>query len=315
MEDFLEKVVVAIEQAEASGRLVAPEGVTGLAGERTAGLLQRCAGLLQGSHECYLEVGVFQGFTLASVAAAAPALACFGIDDFSQFDAEGKNRSIVEARLRRHASGNATLLDRDFEQALLALPLHLGERRIGVYFVDGPHDYRSQLLCLELARPWLSERAVIVVDDSNYEHVRRANADWLRFHPEFALLFEAYSAAHPDNLSPEGRAAVQKEWWNGVNVMVRDAQRRLPRAFPPVDADRARYFNDHLVHPARDAEMAPELLAAVAPFSPRALLRLVVRLLRSRRAHPGRHARANTYSAGLPSRRIVQPGPDPAVDR
>lgn len=34
---------------------------------------------------------------------------------------------------------SATLIDKDFEEALLNF-----DRKVGVYFVDGPHDYRSQ---------------------------------------------------------------------------------------------------------------------------------------------------------------------------
>jgi hypothetical protein len=287
------RLIEALEQAEAAGRTVAPPGVDGLAGERTAGLLQRLALGAAVPGACYLELGVFQGYTLCSVAAAAPAMACFGIDNFAQFDPQGANRGLVEARLRAHTTGNASLINLDFEEALLSLPRHIGERQVAVYFVDGPHDYRSQFLSLDLARPHLAPEAVVVVDDCNYEHVRRANADWLRCNPEFALLYDAYSAAHPDHLRGAALAAARAGWWNGVNVLVRDPGRSLERSYPPVDASRERYFNDHWVHPARYAELAP------------ALLRILGRLPAGGR-FSGRYPGTNTYSEALPSRRIAR---------
>ena len=308
---FIEKVVAAIEESERSGRMLVLDGPAGLAGERTAGLLQRCAALAAADGACYVEVGVFRGYTLCSVAAAAPEMACFGIDNFVQFDPAGENRRIVSEGLARHAHGNAVLIDADFEEALRSLPERIGARRIAVYFVDGPHDYRSQFLSLELARPHFAPQAVIVIDDCNYEHVRRANADWLRCNPEFALLFEAYSAAHPDHLSGPQLVTARAGWWNGVNVLVRDPSRSLPRTHPPVDPSRQRYFNDHIVHAARYAELAPELLDALGSGSFGRLIRSVIGAWGR---FAGRYPRANTYSDQLPSRRIVQPRSDPAVE-
>lgn len=291
---FIRRVIEAVEETEADGRVVAPPGVEGLAGERTVGLLQRCARLAAAPGRCYLEVGVFQGYTLCSVAAAAPAMACFGIDNFAQLDPRGANRAVAEGRLRAHATGNASLVSLDFEEALLSLPRHIGERRVAVYFVDGPHDYRSQFLSLDLARPHLAAEAVVVVDDCNYEHVRRANADWLRCNPEFALVYEAYSAAHPNHLRGAALAAARAGWWNGVNVLVRDSERCLERSYPPVDASRERYFNDHFVHPAKYAELAPALLR-------------ILGLLPAGGRFAGRYPGTNTHSEALPLRRIVRP--------
>jgi hypothetical protein len=44
----------------------------------------------------------------------------------------------------------------------------------GVYFYDGSHDYRSQLLGLLLAVPLLARRALLVLDDGNWPAVRQA---------------------------------------------------------------------------------------------------------------------------------------------
>ena len=94
------------------------------------------------------------------------------------FDPEKKNLSIVEERLTKLQLDNAFIINNDYEDALENLRHTIGDKKIGVYFIDGPHDYRSQLMCLELALPYLHEQAVIIVDDSNYRNVRQANRDF-----------------------------------------------------------------------------------------------------------------------------------------
>ena len=300
--DYFQEISDAIDECEKQGRLIELEGVSGLSGDKIVGFLQRCAQIaMKSENACYLELGVFQGLTLSSVANAVPSMTCFGIDDFSQFDADGENRSIVEGRLKKHTSGNGNLINADFEDALLSLRRYIGDREVALYFIDGPHDYRSQYLSLDFSREYLSNEAVIVVDDSNYEHVRRANHDWLKANPEFSLLYEAYTPCHPGNMNSAMENATRAGWWNGINIIVRDPNNKLERIYPPVDLSRERYFNDHLIHAARHAESAPALLhAAAAPFL-LFLYRLARFLFQSNRKE--RFANMNTYSENLKSPR------------
>ena len=207
-ESRVEQLTRAIIEAESRGLFgeTPPDVLSGFSGERLVGALQRFTRLLpRDGQTVYCEVGVFQGMTLLSTAHANPQIPCFGIDNFSQFDAEGRNHALVRERARRLGVTNARIVDADFEDALRRAEQWLDGRAIGVYFVDGPHDYRSQIVCLLQAKRLLAEGAVIVVDDSNYEHVRRANADFLASHDDFALLFEAYTPCHPANMDEAAR--------------------------------------------------------------------------------------------------------------
>src|SRR5690606_1223227 len=199
-------IATALREAHRDGLLdhARNDVLTGLSGTRLVGALQRLTSLLR-EDECYCEVGVFQGLTLLSTAYANPSIACFGIDNFSQFDAGSVNEALVRQRADALNARNARLVNADFEVALRTADQWLEGRRVGVYFVDGPHDYRSQLVCLLRAKRLLAPGAVIVVDDANYEHVRRANADFLESHDEFALLFEAYTPCHPANMNEAQR--------------------------------------------------------------------------------------------------------------
>ncbi len=167
----------AIRQASESGVMahdkaaLASQTLTGLSGWELVGSLQRLTSLFsEDANACYLEIGVFQGLTLHSVAAANPEVQCYGIDNFAFFDPHKKNFSICEERKKALGNDNACLINLDYEDALESLDL--GTKKIGVYFVDGPHDYRSQLMCLELALPYLHENAFVVIDDCNSNHVR-----------------------------------------------------------------------------------------------------------------------------------------------
>lgn len=236
--------------------------LSGLSGKKTVGALQRLAGLYSEDHSaCYAEIGVFQGRTLVAVAKAAPDLSCFGIDDFSILDPEEKNLKIVQKRLESHGVSNAKLINLDFEIALADASKHLLGKKIGVYFIDGPHDYRSQLVALLLAKPLLHDNPVILIDDANYAFVRQATYDFLKSHDEFKLIFEAYGAAHPANMEKNELKEGEKGWLNGINILVRDPGGLLPEIYPPVVEDRTLFVNDWLTHRHQLASLAPEALS------------------------------------------------------
>jgi len=264
---FIEQVLGAIRDAEQDGLLDDSAGdvLDGLSGAKSVGLLQRLVNLTQHQPDsCYLEIGVFQGLTLLSVANAFPGVPCFGIDNFSILDPDGKNLGIVEQRTKKLQAENAKLINLDFEKALLQLEDYIGSKKVSVFLIDGAHDYRSQLMCLLLGRKYLSHASVILIDDANYKFVRQSTADFLLSHPEFKMVFEAYSPMHPANMPAEMLAEWEQGWLNGVNILVHDPDDELPVMLPPVDDDRTLYVNEWLVHRHQFAELAPEAVSLAA---------------------------------------------------
>jgi len=311
----LDDIVTVLRETERDGlrsdRL--SEGLRGLSGARTVGLLQRLATLYEAEPDtCYLEVGVFQGLTLVCAALEAPTLPCFGIDNFATLDPGGENLGIVTGRIAKFGVANARLINTDFEVALEGLGAHIGDRRVGVYFVDGPHDYRSQLVCLTLAQPWLHENAVIVIDDANYPDVRWSTRDFLLAFPEYRLLFDSYSPDHPANLDTELKPEFEAAWLNGIQILVRDPEGRLASMTPPVaEKERDLYLNEWLAHRLRLAELAPDALAladAIVQQDSAKEAEIRQRLIdgynRDRETFDRRHADRNVYSAGLPQSRF-----------
>jgi hypothetical protein len=307
-------VIDDINDAIKSGLLVQPDGLSGYSGDALMGSLQRVAArqAANGVGD-YLEVGVFQGLTLLSVAAATTG-AAYGIDNFAQFDQNGENKGLVEARQNHNKLENAYLINEDYEDALETLASHIGDGPIGTYFVDGPHDYRSQLICLMLALPHLAQGAVVFVDDCNYRHVRLANRDFLVTNPDWALLFEAYTEAHPKNTAGQAAEAARSGWWNGVNIMVHDPERSLPRILPPTLRNRLMAENEHVVQASRYGAIAPEAMmvidAALSGQDTNGVLSyLQQRLAATPQPLLGMYPAMNTWSAGLTSGRFATDQP------
>lgn len=248
-----------ILESEQTGLLMSPKGLSGFSGDMLVGMLQRLAKYQESINGGdYLEIGVFQGLTLLSTASAASGIAAYGIDNFAQYDTDGKNRAILSARIRENGITNAYLIDQDYEDALENLDAHIGNRKIGLLFVDGPHDYRSQLTCLQLARKHLGESAVIVVDDCNYRHVRQANRDFLLWNPNFKLVCEAYTECHPMNMSQTQESSARQGWWNGVNILARDPDDLLEPMLPSTYRPRTLYENENTTHAANMRPLRPK---------------------------------------------------------
>jgi cephalosporin hydroxylase len=273
------EITEALAVAEQAGPTLDLDFLTGFSGGKLLGALQRIATGLK-PNEAYCEIGVYQGLSLVSVAASNPSVECIGIDNFAFFDPQGTNKAIIEERIKLAGCRNVRLVEADYEDSVEGLQSILGERQIGLLFVDGPHDYRSQLMCLLLFKPFFSEQAVVVVDDCNYAHVRQANRDFLVTNPEYKLVFEQYTAKHPNNMTPLELSEARRGWWNGVNILARDLSNNLPQQLPITDRSRQLYENEHLLHSMRYADVAPDALRFACALKP-LRLRLALQRLRT----------------------------------
>jgi len=277
--------------------------LTGFSGKKFIGALQGLVRACATEETCYLEVGVFQGLTLLATASANPGIQCFGIDNFAFFDPRSENLGLVEKRREALKANNAHIINMGFEDAFLDLFSHTGGKKVSVYLVDGPHDYRSQLMCILLAKKYLADGAVIVIDDSNYPHVRQANADFLRSNPEFKLLFEGYTHCHPKNMTDSQQTEARDGWWNGINILVHDPGNELESAYPPAPEDSVMFNQDHTIHSERLAPLAPEIIALAGALGrPGRLVSQTRRLIaasREKRPAQGIYDHMNTFSDGL----------------
>ena len=128
----------------------------------------------------YLEIGVFRGNTLINNAINNRKTICYGVDNFSLFNEAKQNEKIVKKKIRDDNLTNVRLINCDFEKAIKKI-----KHKIGVLFIDGPHDYRSQLIALLKYEKLLAQECVVIIDDANYFHVRKATEDFLTIKPNF----------------------------------------------------------------------------------------------------------------------------------
>jgi hypothetical protein len=187
-------------------------------------LLNAAVGCLEGD-EVYAEVGCFQGASLIGALLDHHGRVAYAVDNFALFDPDGSNRARLRANLAAFdLEGRVRFHDQDFGEFLWR---QRGRGpRIGVYYYDGAHDYRSQLLGLLLAVPLLAERALVVVDDANWACVKQATWDFLALRPECRPLWEL---ATPGNCHPT--------FWNGVYVLAWDADNPADTDWVAVQAE------------------------------------------------------------------------------
>jgi protein O-GlcNAc transferase len=175
--------------------------VGGLARENNLALLNLAASLLDAG-ESYVEVGSFKGLSL--IAAMLGNTGDFvGIDNFSL---DGGKRAWLEANLRRYGLAGHTILEGDAFTLLSRRAL--GNRRVGVYYYDAAHDYKSQVRGLRLIEPYLVPGALLIVDDTDWDQVARAIRDYLPGQLRAELLVKL-----------DGKDLGQPWWWEGVQVL------------------------------------------------------------------------------------------------
>jgi protein O-GlcNAc transferase len=159
--------------------------------------------------EIYCEIGCFQGATLIGALLNHPEQVAYAVDNFSRFDEHGENlEKLIDNLTRFEIEEQVIFCEQDFEEFFWELREVNFEEKIGVYFYDGAHDYRSQLLGLLLIQPFLADRALIIVDDSNRSAVHQANWDFIASHPQCEMLLDLPTQGNGD-----------RTFWNGLQVL------------------------------------------------------------------------------------------------
>jgi predicted O-methyltransferase YrrM len=179
--------------------------VPGMATEHKLALLNLAAAHL-GPGEAYLEVGSFKGLSLIGAMLGNPDRRFYAIENFLEFNPDGRARDELEANLARWAGPDrARVLEGDCFELL-----RRGEgpqEPVGVYFYDGAHGRLPHYLALGVAEPWLADRALVVIDDASWPIVARATDRYVAAHPGYRLLFDLAAEREED-----------PRWWNGVRV-------------------------------------------------------------------------------------------------
>ena len=162
--------------------------------------------------EIYCEIGCFQGGSLIGSLLDHPDKFALAVDNFSEFNPWGNNDEILMKNLASFALDEQVwFCHQDFEDFFLNLREIELNSKIGVYFYDGAHDYRSHLMGLLCVCPFLSEKSLIVTVNSNWQAIQQANRDFLALNPNtksYKYLFKTQS--------------IQEQFCNELQIIVWD---------------------------------------------------------------------------------------------
>lgn len=157
----------------------------------------------------YFEAGSFRGSTFCSAMYGndtAHGLAC---DNWSQF---GGQRDEFVANCERLLGRSPRFIESDFMSITAAQVEQRLGGKIDVYFYDGGHTETLHREAITRIWPALSDECIVLIDDYNWDFVRKATVEGLSLVPEHEVLFAEFL---PANHGGEGDVA---NWWNGLFV-------------------------------------------------------------------------------------------------
>lgn len=182
--------------------------VQGMTTENIMQLLNFAVGCME-PDEVYCEIGTYQGSTLIGALLNHSERMAYAVDNFSEFDEDGSCQAKLLENLNKFGlEEQVYFCNQDFQQFFLELHEIGNQDKFGVYFYDGAHDYRSTLLGLLLAKPFLADQALIVLDDANWKTVQQACWDFMSASPEAKIILELPT--------PVARFST---FWNGIHIL------------------------------------------------------------------------------------------------
>jgi Methyltransferase domain len=189
--------------------------IQGMSGKKYRFFINRLIGTLPDAR--YLEVGSWAGSTLCS-AIHGNRVRAVAIDNWSEFGGP-KDVFLAHLRLFKRPGADVTFIEADFR--------NVDYRTLGpfnVYLFDGPHEEKDQYDGLSLALPALDNRFVFIVDDWNWDRVRRGTFAAIEA-CGLTMAFSAEIRTTVDNTHPQ-QAFGQSDWHNGYFIAVLDKPMR-----------------------------------------------------------------------------------------
>jgi predicted O-methyltransferase YrrM len=184
------------------------DDVENLARENNLALLNVAARCLD-VDEAYVEIGVYHGASLIAAMLGNEGKRFVGVDSFAFRDASLEK---VRENLERFGLTPPQILVGD---AFDLVPSGaLGDVAIGVWYYDAAHSYEAQVQGLRMAEPLLTRGGLLIVDDTDWDHVARAMDDYLADQPRAQRI-----------LTLEGKSHGAPQWWEGMQVLVWDPER------------------------------------------------------------------------------------------
>jgi hypothetical protein len=213
-EEWIAHVMDAFSAAEADATKLSDAvlDLPGMCGTRNRHFLNAlCA--FETCH--YLEIGSYKGASLCA-AMSGNKISAVAIDNWSEF--EGPRDEFMAATAKNRGACELQVIEQD---CFAVDPAELGT--FDVYYYDGNHSTDSHTRAIKRFYDCLADRAVIIVDDWNWngvrEGTRRAMAKL-----DIPIIFEKEIILPEADVVDMPRHRGRKTWWNGICVMIIDKQ-------------------------------------------------------------------------------------------
>ena len=157
------------------------------------------------SNQLYVNIGCWKGFSLIA-GMIDTSCEVIGVDDFSQF---GGPREEFFNNFNKYRKENIHKFYED-DYKIFFKNFEKKNKKIDFYFYDGEHSYENQYENLEIANEFLSDGAIIMIDDINFTEVENGSKDFVKkYSSKFEIVKEIKTSnnhCHPS-------------FWNGVMII------------------------------------------------------------------------------------------------
>jgi hypothetical protein len=153
---------------------------------------------------CFVNVGVWNGFTFFAGIIGNSQKRSIAIDNFTEF---GRPREQFLRKFETYRGPNHYFYDMDYIEYFTKIH----NEKIGFYIYDAEHSYENQLKGLQVAERFFSKGCIVLVDDTNWDEPRQATLDFIQdsVHKyEILLEKKTFCNGHPT-------------LWNGITIFRR----------------------------------------------------------------------------------------------
>ncbi|NJL55643.1 tetratricopeptide repeat protein [bacterium] len=151
-------------------------------------LLNLATGCLD-PNEVYCEVGCDRGASLIAALGDRQDVMAYAVDDF-QNSPEDAAESLLTTLEQADLSDRLLFCQQNVLEFFLDLRQLETAEKIGVLFLNVGVDYRTTLMALLLAEPFLSDRALLMVHHGIDQALMQAIQDFIAIYPQCQLLLE-----------------------------------------------------------------------------------------------------------------------------
>lgn len=161
----------------------------------------------------YLEIGTYHGSSSISAIYKNKINYALFIDNWSLF--HGDKNIFIDA-IRKYNSENNSI--RVIDNDCWKIDTTTFDKKFNIYLYDGGHDYEDQYKAISHYIGVLDKNCIVLIDDWNWEAVRRGTFDVLRdLNIKIKFKYEIFTE------EPHYYVGFDN-WWNGIGIFIIDGK-------------------------------------------------------------------------------------------